>query len=65
MSAEQNSGIRRAVRQLALALVACLAVAGGAAVAAAPDKEPAKLEQHAGTAVDWPGPAPTASPTTN
>ncbi|MFC9794374.1 hypothetical protein [Streptomyces sp. NPDC057695] len=61
MSAEQNSGIRRTVRQFALALVACLAVAGGAATVAAVDSAPAG-QQQAGPTDDWPHAVPTTKP---
>ncbi|MFI8826839.1 hypothetical protein [Streptomyces sp. NPDC053431] len=66
MSAEQNSGIRRTVGRFAVALAACLAVAGGAAVAAAPDTAPAgEQQQRAGATDDWPYPAPTTAPPVN
>ncbi|WP_338494619.1 hypothetical protein [Streptomyces sp. SJL17-4] len=60
MSAEQNSGIRMAVRQFALALVACLAVGGGAALATTADAAPAG-QQQAGPTDDWPHAVPTTT----
>ncbi|MEV5968388.1 hypothetical protein [Streptomyces sp. NPDC051921] len=65
MSAEQNSGIRRTVGQFAVALVACMAIAGGAAVVAAPDAAPTGQQQRAGANDDWPFPAPTTAPPVN
>ncbi|MFI8518707.1 hypothetical protein ACIGEZ_12910 [Streptomyces sp. NPDC085481] len=61
MTAEQNSGMRKTVRQFTLALVACLAVAGGAALAAAPDAAPAG-QQQAGANDDWPHATGTPAP---
>ncbi|MFC8505129.1 hypothetical protein ACFU3J_00285 [Streptomyces sp. NPDC057411] len=65
MSAEQNTGVRRTVRQLALALVACMAVAGGAALAAADDSGAVPAEQHAGVSNEWPYSSPTPVAPTN
>ncbi|MFF0432814.1 hypothetical protein ACFYU9_11385 [Streptomyces sp. NPDC004327] len=60
MSAQQTTGIRKTATQLALALVACLAVAGGAAAVAHSDD--AAVQQQPGVAgAEWP--APPASPT--
>ncbi|MFE4590611.1 hypothetical protein [Streptomyces laurentii] len=56
MSAEQTQATRRTVRQFALALVACLAVAGGAALVSATDGPSAATQQQAGTTTDWPAP---------
>ncbi|MER8042001.1 hypothetical protein [Streptomyces sp. NPDC094032] len=64
MSAQQNTGVRKTVRQFALALVACLAVAGGAAVAAADDGA-AVQQQHAGVTNEWPFATPTPVAPTN
>ncbi|MFI8963915.1 hypothetical protein ACIGO8_17580 [Streptomyces sp. NPDC053493] len=64
MSVEQNSGIRKAVRRFAVALVACLAVAGGAALATSPDPAPAG-QQRAGATDDWPHPVGTPAPVVN
>jgi hypothetical protein len=62
MSAARNAGIRKIVRQFALAMVACTAVAGGASLVATPQSAPAQLHQQAdGTNDDWP--APTPAPT--
>lgn len=66
MSAEHATGTRRIVRQFALAAAACLAVAGGAALATAPSA--ASAPQHVvadgvsdGTTAE-PTPTPTPSP---
>lgn len=64
MSAEQNSGMRKTARQLALALVACIAVAGGAALAA-DGGSAAPQEQHAGVTNEWPYATPTPVAPTN
>lgn len=40
MSVAQNTGIRKIVRQLVVAAVACTAVAAGAAFAVSPDSAP-------------------------
>lgn len=61
MSVAQNSGIRKTARQFSVALVACLAVAGGAALVAAPEHAPAGQRQQAGADDDWPFPAPTTA----
>ncbi|MFB6838188.1 hypothetical protein [Streptomyces sp. NPDC056361] len=67
MSAAQNTGIGKAVRQLLVAAAACLAVAGGAAYAVSPDSAPVDPQTVAGVADDngWPvaPPQPTPSPT--
>ncbi|MET9952893.1 hypothetical protein ABZ135_15260 [Streptomyces sp. NPDC006339] len=59
MSAERNAGARKAIRQFALALVACLAVAGGAAVAAGGEGD-TPATQHVVAEDNWPiqSPAP-------
>ncbi|MEV7275545.1 hypothetical protein [Streptomyces sp. NPDC093111] len=62
MSAQQNTGVRKTVRQFTLALVACLAVAGGAAVATAEDGAAAP-QQNAGVTNEWPFVDPTPTPT--
>ncbi|GAA2788049.1 hypothetical protein [Streptomyces showdoensis] len=62
MSAQQNAGVRKTVRQFALALVACLAVAGGASLAAADDSGAAQ-QQNAGVTNEWPFVDPTPTPT--
>ncbi|MFD0148514.1 hypothetical protein ACWGQ4_05800 [Streptomyces sp. NPDC055721] len=62
MSAEHTTGTRRIVRQFALAAAACLAVAGGAALATAPSA--ASAPQHVvadGTAAPTPTPTPSPS----
>ncbi|MEU9866020.1 hypothetical protein AB0D99_34655 [Streptomyces sp. NPDC047971] len=61
MSAARIPAVRTLVRQFAIAMVACTAVAGGAALAAAPDAAPAATSQQAGAENDWPK-APTPSP---
>ncbi|MFF8607848.1 hypothetical protein ACF06X_18105 [Streptomyces sp. NPDC015346] len=60
MSAARNAGIRKTVRQFAIAMVACTAVAGGASLAAGGTAPaPAQLHQQAdGTNDDWPAPSP-------
>ncbi|MBB4986236.1 MULTISPECIES: hypothetical protein [Streptomyces] len=67
MSVAQNTGIRKAARQLIVAIVACTAVAAGAAVAVSPDSAPVTPHTIAGVADDngWPVPPvnPTPSPT--
>ncbi|MEU8762274.1 hypothetical protein [Streptomyces sp. NPDC048659] len=65
MSAQQNAGVRKTVRQLTLALVACLAVAGGAAVATADNGAASQQQQNAGVTNEWPfvDPTPTPKPT--
>ncbi|MET9436102.1 hypothetical protein [Streptomyces sp. NPDC006551] len=66
MSAVRISGIRKTVRQFALAAVACMAVAGGAALVAAPDTTSASVPQQAsGADVDWPNATPTPVAPTN
>ncbi|MEU6978673.1 MULTISPECIES: hypothetical protein [unclassified Streptomyces] len=64
MFAQQNAGVRKTVRQFALALVACMAVAGGAALATADDSA-AVQQQHAGVTNEWPFATPTPAPPTN
>ncbi|MGW0464563.1 hypothetical protein ACWDX6_04690 [Streptomyces sp. NPDC003027] len=62
MSAVRISGVRRTVRQFALAAVACIAVAGGAVLVAAPGTTSASVPQQAsGAEVDWPN-TPSPSP---
>ncbi|MFE5487403.1 hypothetical protein [Streptomyces sp. NPDC056527] len=61
MSAVRIPAVRKIVRQFAIAMVACTAVAGGAALAAAPETTPASISQQAGAENDWPK-APTPSP---
>ncbi|MFI8764224.1 hypothetical protein ACN9M0_20580 [Streptomyces sp. R-07] len=67
MSVAQNTGIRKIVRQLVVAAVACTAVAAGAAFAVSPDSAPVTPHTIAGVADDngWPvAPTdPTPSPT--
>ncbi|WMX45762.1 hypothetical protein [Streptomyces roseicoloratus] len=59
MSAQQNTGPRNTVRRFALALVACLAVAGGAAAAVGGAEAPATHQQPAfADDVNWPVPTP-------
>ncbi|MEU3606695.1 hypothetical protein AB0E83_14805 [Streptomyces sp. NPDC035033] len=62
MSVEKNSGMQKTARQFLLALTACLAVAGGAALAVAPGDAPESPVQHAGVTVDWPHTTATATP---
>lgn len=64
MSAQQNTGVRKTVRQFAFALVACMAVAGGAALATADDTG-AVQQQHAGVTNEWPFATPTPVAPTN
>ncbi|MEU3750241.1 MULTISPECIES: hypothetical protein [Streptomyces] len=62
MSAEHATGIRKAVRQFALAAAACLAVAGGAALATAPGADSAPqhvVADGAATATPTPTPSPS------
>ncbi|WP_030693628.1 hypothetical protein [Streptomyces globisporus] len=65
MSVTPNTGIRKAVRQLVVAMAACTAVAAGAAFAVSPDSAPAAPHTIAGVADDngWPVPPVTPSPT--
>ncbi|WP_225801074.1 hypothetical protein [Streptomyces sp. NK15101] len=67
MSVAQNTGIRKAVTRLMVAMAACTAVAAGAAFAASPDSAPVTPHTIAGVAEDngWPvAPTdPTPSPT--
>ncbi|MFB7608472.1 hypothetical protein [Streptomyces gardneri] len=66
MSAEHATGMRKTVRQFALAAAACLAVAGGAALATAPSADSAPQHVVADGAADaataTPTPTPTPSP---
>lgn len=62
MSAEHATGIRKAVRQFALAAAACLAVAGGAALETAPGADSAPqhvVADGAATATPTPTPSPS------
>ncbi|MFE0653650.1 hypothetical protein ACFVZH_34330 [Streptomyces sp. NPDC059534] len=65
MSAAQNTRITKAVRQLLVAMVACTAVAGGAAYAVSPDSAPVAPQTVAGVADDngWPVAPPKPTPT--
>ncbi|MFF5975474.1 hypothetical protein ACFY7C_28600 [Streptomyces sp. NPDC012769] len=63
MSVEQNLGMRKTVRQFALAFVACLAVAGGAAAVASGDAEAPATHQQQMFADDVNWPVPTPAPT--
>ncbi|CAM5433515.1 hypothetical protein [Streptomyces tanashiensis] len=66
MSVAQNTGIRKAVRQLLVAAVACTAVAGGAAFAVDSDSSaPVTPQTIAGVAEDngWPVVPPKPTPT--
>ncbi|WP_086832339.1 hypothetical protein [Streptomyces sp. NRRL B-24572] len=66
MSVQQNSGIRKAVRQFMVAMVACTAVAAGAAFAVSPDSTaPVTPQTVAGVADDngWPVVPPNPTPT--
>ncbi|MEU6880758.1 hypothetical protein [Streptomyces sp. NPDC046712] len=65
MSAVRVSGIRRTVRQFAVAFAACMAVAGGAALVAAPDTAPASTSQQAGAENEWPKASPSPVAPTN
>jgi invasion protein IalB len=62
MSAQSVTGARKTVRQFALAMVACLAVAGGAAVVAAQDSAPAG-QQPSVAGDEWPAPTKSPAPT--
>ncbi|MFD3534419.1 hypothetical protein [Streptomyces sp. NPDC058664] len=66
MSAEHATGMRKIVRQFALAAAGCLAVAGGAALATAPGAVSAPQYVVADGASDGttaePTPTPTPSP---
>ncbi|MFI9744428.1 hypothetical protein [Streptomyces sp. NPDC052494] len=63
MSAEHATGTRRIVRQFALAAAACLAVAGGAALATAPSAVSAPQHVVADGTADGTTAAPTPTPT--
>ncbi|WP_369145708.1 hypothetical protein [Streptomyces sp. R44] len=65
MTVQQNSGIRKAVRQLLVAAVACTAVAAGAAFAVSPGSAPVAPQTVAGVADDngWPIVPPNPTPT--
>ncbi|WP_329117743.1 hypothetical protein [Streptomyces sp. NBC_01353] len=61
MSAVRIPAVRKTVRQFVVAMAACTAVAGGAALAAAPDATSVSTSQQAGAENDWPK-APSPSP---
>ncbi|MFF6774259.1 hypothetical protein ACFY8W_11915 [Streptomyces sp. NPDC012637] len=61
MSAQQNTGLRKTVRQFTLALVACMAVAGGAAVAGSGDAEAPAAPRLMLADDNWPVPTPAPS----
>ncbi|MET9673558.1 hypothetical protein ABZY68_10760 [Streptomyces sp. NPDC006482] len=63
MSAEHATGMRKTVRQFALAAAACLAVAGGAALATAPNAVSAPQHVVADGATDGTTATPTPTPT--
>ncbi|MFD7963610.1 hypothetical protein ACFV5J_22695 [Streptomyces zaomyceticus] len=65
MSVAQNTGFRKAVRQLLVAAAACTVVAGGAAFAVASDSDPVTPQTIAGVAEDngWPVVPPKPTPT--
>ncbi|MER5964874.1 hypothetical protein [Streptomyces sp. NPDC002057] len=65
MSVAQNTGVRKAVRQLLVAVAACTAVAGGAVVAVASDSGPVAPQTVAGVTEDngWPVVPPKPTPT--
>ncbi|MEU0402698.1 hypothetical protein ABZ318_21130 [Streptomyces sp. NPDC006197] len=67
MSVAQNTGIRKTFRRLVIAMVACTAVAGGAAFALDSGSDPVTPQAVAGVTEDngWPvAPTdPTPSPT--
>ncbi|MFE0705154.1 hypothetical protein [Streptomyces sp. NPDC058872] len=67
MTTRQSVGIRKAARQFIVAMVACTAVAAGAAFAVSPGSDPVVPHTIAGVADDngWPVPPtdPTPSPT--
>ncbi|MEE1815063.1 hypothetical protein ACWEPZ_01340 [Streptomyces sp. NPDC004288] len=65
MSVAQNTGIRKAVRQLLVAMVACTAVAGGAAFAVGSADAPVTPQTVAGVTEDngWPVVPPKPTPT--
>lgn len=65
MSAVRSAGIRKTVRQFAVAMTACMAVAGGAALVSAPDAGPAATSKQAGAENDWPKASPTPIAPTN
>ncbi|MBT2443643.1 hypothetical protein J7E93_26815 [Streptomyces sp. ISL-36] len=65
MSAVRIAGVRKTVRQFSVAVVACMAVAGGAALVAAPDSASAPVSQQAGAENDWPKASPTPVAPTN
>ncbi|MEU3400351.1 hypothetical protein [Streptomyces filamentosus] len=62
MNARPNAGLRTTARQFALALTACLAVGGGAALVVAPQAASAPSHTVAGVAGD-PLPTPTMTTT--
>ncbi|MFB7836634.1 hypothetical protein ACFVFF_30220 [Streptomyces sp. NPDC057680] len=66
MSVAQNTGIRKTVRQLLVAVAACTAVAGGATFAVGSDADhPVTPQTVAGVAEDngWPVVPPKPTPT--
>ncbi|MCX5392302.1 hypothetical protein [Streptomyces sp. NBC_00094] len=63
MSAEHATGMRKTVRQFALAAAACLAVVGGAALATAPNAVSAPQHVVADGATDGTTATPTPTPT--
>ncbi|MFD7321974.1 hypothetical protein ACFV9D_12980 [Streptomyces sp. NPDC059875] len=65
MSAVRIPAVRKTVRQFAVAMVACMAVAGGAALVAAPDATSASTSRQAGADNDWPNVSPSPVAPTN
>ncbi|MFJ3585953.1 hypothetical protein ACIPPS_27520 [Streptomyces sp. NPDC090127] len=65
MSAARIPGIRKTVRQFAVAIAACTAVAGGAALVAAPDDTAPTAPSAVADGQDngWPVPPPSPAPT--
>lgn len=57
-----NKNANKTVRQFALALVACLAVAGGATIAATSSDSGAATHQPASAVDEWPAPPATTAP---
>ncbi|MEU9699990.1 hypothetical protein [Streptomyces sp. NPDC047981] len=64
MSAARIADIRKTVRQFAVAIVACTAVAGGAALVAAPDDTAPVGPRMVADGQDngWPVPPPSPAP---